>query len=586
MATLLMIPSMAHAQDTYQLYDTRLRDQQVTVNKVWDDEYSLDSAEYLRRREGHNVYKDFLRGKRESSIQNFLSVSISTKIPQAALRTYAIKMDANGGNFGTDSSGNAITDNTMTFNGKNLTIDGSYAMPQRQGYIFYGWSTIPNATSVDDENNANIACFDNEMDKIKSDWPDDLKRESIISKIGPNMFSKIINHHITSGEVHYAVPEYDKNWMTKLADKSTTTVYAVWKDCRVRYAVMMYGMYVDKDANGSTDTVTFGPALGGPEFAQYKADGKEDTSVTPTMSRHHEVSGDMTIMSEDADDCTDSSHSVITGTDAGADSSGNAYRCLHYDNWNTIVWWCKHDPHVYDKCMKKGCSKAITVTPTQTNIQNDIFSMTPDDSSTGDGNSFINHSSFDAANDYNNPQDFTKPKQGYAASLIRAQLVGADSHTNVGRVFAGVNAMQEYTSSSCVFACFPANLQHSIIAKDLSGVSTAQYTYDTISNDNIHDKLWLFSLYEMNSGGKTVYQDNSIKTSSGWESGDEHAGDFSGNSTRAFRQQDYEGILLRSPRNNEYIWTVSENGSIFHTYNRGWCNIAPGFCLPAAAQKS
>lgn len=71
-----------------------------------------------------------------------MSVNIMTGIPQSALRTYSIKFDANGGNFGTDSSGNAITSNTLSYNAKNAVTSGTYAVPERtDGYTYIGWST-------------------------------------------------------------------------------------------------------------------------------------------------------------------------------------------------------------------------------------------------------------------------------------------------------------------------------------------------------------------------------------------------------------------------------------------------------------
>lgn len=93
----LLLPMSAHAAtgDAYQLYDTRARTQQVTVNKVWDDGLSNDD-----------------RKSESTSYQDLMSISIMTGVPQSSIRTYLIKFDANGGSFGTDSSGNAITTNS------------------------------------------------------------------------------------------------------------------------------------------------------------------------------------------------------------------------------------------------------------------------------------------------------------------------------------------------------------------------------------------------------------------------------------------------------------------------------------------
>ena len=127
--------------------------------------------------------------------------------------------------------------------------------------------------------------------------------------------------------------------MNKRTDGSTTTLYAVWKDIHINYAVMAYGIGVDKDANGNTMGITFGPALGYPEFSPYHNRTDDSTTTTQTFMKSHSVSGDATVMDESTTACKDASHSVITGTDAGTDTAGNAYRCLHYDNWATIIYW-------------------------------------------------------------------------------------------------------------------------------------------------------------------------------------------------------------------------------------------------------
>ena len=251
-------------------------------------------------------------------------MTIQTGVPQTTLRTYTITYDANGGSYGTDKDGNTITTNTITYNAKNQPINGTYITPERtDGYSLIGWSTSKTATTPD----PSIALTNTPSD----------------------------------------------NWMNKRTDGSTTALYPVWKDLHINYAVMAYGTGVDKDANGKTMGITFGPALGYPEFSPYNSTYNKDTSVQ-TFTKSHSVSGDATVMSESAAACIDASHSVITGTDAGTDAAGNAYRCLHYDNWATIIYWDKHDPHVYDKCVPNHCSKTVVITPNAGTIANGTFS--------------------------------------------------------------------------------------------------------------------------------------------------------------------------------------------------------------------
>ena len=213
----------------YQLYDQRTRDQQVSVNKVWDDGLTNDVRKY-----GNDDYA------------NLLSMIIQTGVPQTTLRTYAITYDANGGTYGTDTNGNTITTNTITYNAKNQPINGTPAAPERNdGYTLIGWNTSKTATTAD----SNIKLTNTITDK----------------------------------------------WMNARADGSTITLYAVWKDIHINYAVMAYGIGVDKDANGNTMGITFGPALGYPEFSPYNGTTTEDTASVQTLMKSHSVSGDCTL---------------------------------------------------------------------------------------------------------------------------------------------------------------------------------------------------------------------------------------------------------------------------------------------------
>ena len=452
--------------DTYQLYDTRERNEQVSVNKIWDDGLANDK-------------RTLDENDTDGSYENHLSLTIQTGVPQAALRTYTITYNANGGTFGTDTNGNAIATNTITYNAKNQPTTGTYTTPERtDGYSLIGWSTNKTATAPDT--------------------------------------SITLTNTLTD------------QWMNARTDGSTTTLYAVWKDLRIRYAVMAYGISVDKDANGNAMGITFGPALCYPEFSPYNGNGSysEDTSSTQTFTKSHTVSEDATVMDESAAACTDTSHSVITGTDAGTDAAGNAYRCLHYDNWATIIYWNKTDSHVYDKCIPNHCSKTVTITPNAGTIANEIFSTSMSDSSrglTGDGQSYIVKSQWDKQW---NGVDITQAGQGYAASLVHAKLVGADAHTKLDDKYAGTDALTKYTTGSSILSCFPENLRGAIGAKALSGVSTAcsgtNMTYEVVSNDGVADRLWLFSYGEMTSavypsaGFRSDYDYDAKRSSKSW----------------------------------------------------------------------
>ena len=486
--------------EQYQLYDSKTRDQQVSVNKVWDDGLTNNTRKYWN-----------------ADYANLLNMTIQTGVPQAALRIYTITYDANGGSYGTDTNGNAITTNTVTYNAKNQPTNGTYAAPERtDGYVCVGWSTSKTATTAD----SNIKLTNTLTDK----------------------------------------------WMNARTDGSTTTLYAVWKDLRVHYAVMAYGIGIDKDANESTMGITFGPVLGYPEFSRYKGT-YEDTTSVQTFTKSHSVSGDTTIMSENAPACTGSSHSVITGTDAGTDVAGNAYRCLHYDNWATIIYWNEHDPHVYDKCIPNHCSKTVVTTPNTGTIRNGIFSTSMSDSDrglVGDGQSYIVKSKWDNSQ---SGVDITQAGQGYAASLVRAKLVGADSHTKLDDNYAGVDALTRYTADSSILSCFPKVLRDAVGAKALSGVSAASsgygMWYDEVSNAGVEDRLWLFSYGEMTDA---VYPLAGFSGSEGYYDP---------------KRSNKSWLGLRSPYNSNSARNVYTFGNLHYTDTVDWdYGVAPGFTLP------
>ena len=509
LAMLAVIPAYAAATESdtdiaasaYQFYDTRERSEQISVNKVWDDGLTNDTRT--------------LYSSSSNPYENYLNLTIQTGVPQTTLRTYTITYDANGGSFGTDTNGNAITTNTVTYNAKNQPTIGTYTTPERtDGYVCVGWSTNKNATTAD----TSITLTNTVTDK----------------------------------------------WMNARTDGSTITLYAVWKDIHINYAVMAYGIGVDKDTNGSTMGITFGPALGYPEFSPYNGSSAADTSSTQTFTKSHNVSGDATVMSESAAACTDSSHSVITGADAGTDAAGNAYRCLHYDNWNTIIYWDEHDPHVYDKCVPNHCSKTVTIAPNAGTIANGIFNTSMSDSSrglTGDGQSYIVTSQWDK-----HDVDITQAGQGYAASLVRAKLVSADSHTKLDDRYAGTDAMTKYASESSILSCFPENLRGAIGTKALSGVSTAcsgnGMSYDAVSNDGVADRLWLFSCGEMESA---------VYPAAGFRS------DYSFDAKRSSKSWWW----LRSPGYSNYARYVDYIGDLDSVSSVGNRHaVAPGFTLP------
>lgn len=227
----------------------------------------------------------------------------------------------------------------------------------------------------------------------------------------------------------------------------------------VKYAVAIYGIGQDVDQNGNTKGITFGPALGANYVNSYK-------SHTPS----------------------------------GNTASGNAHRCLHDDDWNTIISWNHTDSNVYEQCISEGCTHRVELDLSRTStLENKNFKATY----TGDGPSVLNFELYNGTNENLrwNPADGTygTDKDGWGATRIRAMLNGADSLTNLNdsQQSDDINkSASVYTSTNCLFNAFPDELKAAIGAKEVRYDSV--YNSQTEANlKTTYDKLWLFSPNEL-----------------------------------------------------------------------------------------
>ena len=247
------------------------------------------------------------------------------------------------------------------------------------------------------------------------------------------------------------------------------TVYAKYQPA-AKYAVAIYDIGVDEMADGSTGGLTFGPALGANYVANYK-------SHTPS----------------------------------GTTSAGNAKRCVHDDSWSTIIGWNKKDPYVYEDCIANGCTHSVALNKNTTTT---ILSSTFDSSGvTGDGPSalyyeLITKNSSDADCYENlrwhpNGGTYGTNSGGWGTTRIRAMLNGADDLTDTETANYSSYASSDenksasiYTSTNCLLATFPTELQNAIGARNVK--------YDSVYNEKTqanlktsNDKLWLFSPNEL-----------------------------------------------------------------------------------------
>lgn len=263
------------------------------------------------------------------------------------------------------------------------------------------------------------------------------------------------------------------------------TVYAHYKPSKppMKYAVAIYGICVDQLESGDAG-LTFGPALGENYVQRF-------TSHTP-------------------------SGTTKTGN--------NAHRCVHDDDWNTIIEWNKKDPYVYEQCIKEGCTHSVALSKnTTTTILSEQFDPIKE---TGDGPSTLfyelatnNGNCYENLRWHPNGGFYGTNKDGWGATRIRAMLNGADGWTDTGEnnysYYASSDVKKSasiYTADNCLFATFPKELQEAIGAR--------QVKYDSVYNqkdkenlNTTNDKLWLFSSNEVASTIDSSYYDHPLEGS-------------------------------------------------------------------------
>lgn len=345
------------------------------------------------------------------------------------------------------------------------------------------------------------------------------------------------------------------------------TVYAHYKP-PMKYAVAIYGIGVDDVYDEATGNIskgglTFGPALGG-NYVQ--------------SSKSHEPGGTTKL--------------------------GHAHRCVHDDDWNTIIEWNKKDPYVYEQCIKKGCTHSVEInkntTTTILSEQFDPFRETGDGpgallyelvTNNGDSNCFEN------LRWHPNGGSYGTNSGGWGTSRIRAMLNGADGLTDTGvnnysnDASSDVNKSANiYTPENCLLATFPKELQNAI--------GKRQVKYDFVSNDKsqrnletTNDKLWLFSANEL---ADTVSENDYAHPLEGnvYEKYEGTGDGRKGHDSRTFYYIDkidgnatgYNAMTtwLRSVNNDDNYNALCISGwwnSIVNTYAMRRCAISAGFTL-------
>ena len=297
----------------------------------------------------------------------------------------------------------------------------------------------------------------------------------------------------------YALPKQEGNsfmgWYTKEGteyevDASGEPVKTLTEDITVyahyrlpmKYAVAIYGICADQLESGKAG-LTFGPALGRNYIQSFK---------------RHDPSG--------------------------TTKEGHAYRCVHDDDWRTIIEWNKKDPYVYEQCIEKGCTHSVVLSQnTTTTILSEELNPIRE---TGDGPSSLFYElitndgkCYENLRWHPNGGDYGTNKDGWGASRIRAMLNGADELTdkNEDNYSSGASSdvhksASVYTEENCLLATFPQELQNAIGAR--------QVKYDSVYNEKTeanlkttNDKLWLFSMNELANTIKYGYYNHPLEGS-------------------------------------------------------------------------
>ena len=347
-------------------------------------------------------------------------------------------------------------------------LDGKITVLKHWEYIEGEELPVPNLTLVNYEPgtepalaityDANGGYFDNEQ-TINMVY---VKQEGQLSVIKSGQIkTPLIDDENLVFVGWYTDPACTNRFLANNMITQNMTVYAKWRDTRMRYAVSIYGIGQDVDINGDTMGLTFGPATGADYLNSFK---------------RHDATGTTT--------------------------AGYEHRCVHDDTWDEIIYWNNVDPEVYEQCVGECCTKSVPLNiPTAIKTQYDTYIYY-----TGDGPSALldelqnNARIWNATGvayggtgttTYNNTN-------GWGGSNIRAVLNGVDDDnsdgitTNAG-VYARANSI---TTDISLIAAFPQNLQDAI------GYKAVKYdsVYNAITDANLktsYDKLWMLSAAEM-----------------------------------------------------------------------------------------
>ena len=552
--------------------------------------YDQGNAEVTRDNNGNFVFKDDRVNSGEITITKIWDddADNSTRpLPKITITTYdpsepkvLLKFNPNGGTW---SSDNTTAAKQATFVIKTDSDGNQYLAPYTDGAkeiaqmaANAGKSSTPNVTKSGAKFNA-WPGTDAAKYTIENPADEDyriykLDKDGNKVKIGA-VDSETLTAQWNEPAVYYAVSPYGIGKETLKEKEGTAGItfgpatgnmfsnYTNGSEISNKYAPMVNAhkvsdsTYLINDSSVSDGTATTVTSY---DYIDYRGTkqtmaarrriAKGQTTVTPAQVKadmdavQPEVEITETSIESEGERTKDINHIVgDDGKEVGnVPNTTDAYRCIHYDNWATILYWNEHDPHVYDKCVENHCSKRLEISlidlpdnsafskSTDTNYNKDaLFPANPLTQygqyqgqsqwlsryqvPSGDGDSFIGISCWDLGFDAH----YTDIDE-YSASLIRAELVGADPYTSEDNNAAGENAKIKYTVSRSVYMAFPEAIRNQIGAKALYDTSRSVKHGNNVDglSGPYYDKLWLFDYNEIfnNNVGSSVYTERNAFT--------------------------------------------------------------------------
>ena len=363
-------------------------------------------------------------------------------------------------------------------------------------------------------------------------------------------------------------------------------LYAQWKKAPTKYAVQIYGINQDVDANGNTLGLTFGPATG----ANYNNAYVTHTYELYGPGKYRVKIITHTVASNGSETTTteylkNSSNQDVTRTQAQVNARENI--SLHDMTWTEIA--AVSDKTVFEDCMLCGDTKSVSLTLNSTIAKGSDYNQ--DFKQYGDGAGTL-YTTLDALIEadytrWNYQQNTAKNEGGYSSSRIRATLIGKNSKTNT--TYAGTDVLD---STTCLYSCIESDLRNVITAKKIkyvTGTSTSSYT----SNTDIADSIWLFSEREMYGTGE--YSGNTTEGLGASGDGYNKFGNTeskyyissynnSKNSNRIIYNEkgSYKYVWLRSIMLSAYTDTsraLSSDGGIGGNFPNNKLGLTFGFCI-------